>query len=163
MTHKINDATAVYTGGGIYIYYGQLEDGNYFRTWDDAECIEICDADTSVEEADYNEFYDEHRVETLIEDEFKVFWNKMIQWIIDNEPNGNYAVDELKERMEELKINIELTNEEILILSDGLLSLIHNMNEARRLVVDTKTRDCMEETNRKYRDLNGKICMMLKE
>lgn len=57
---KILSAEAVYTGGGIYIYYGKLSDGTYFRACDDWDWIEICDYDTSVEDADYEEFYEEH-------------------------------------------------------------------------------------------------------
>lgn len=98
MKREIKNATAIYTGGGIYIYYGQLLDGNYFRACDDLECIEICDSDTSVEDADYNEFYEEYSIETLTEEEYKVFWNEMLQWIIDNEPEGNYSVGELEDR-----------------------------------------------------------------
>ena len=39
---NINFATAQYTGGGIYIYYGQLENGYYFRADDCEDFIEIC-------------------------------------------------------------------------------------------------------------------------
>ena len=96
---KIKYATAQYTGGGIYIYYGQLEDGNYFRGCDDWECIEICDTDTSMDTADYYEFYEEHRVNTLIENQYETFWNEMLLWIIHNAPKGNYSVNELERKM----------------------------------------------------------------
>ena len=106
MTMEIKTATAEYTGGGIYVYYGQLQDGNYFRTCDDWETIEICDVDTGVEDADYIEFYEEHRVEILVGDKYKSFWNEMIRWIIQNQPDGNYATCEL-----ENKLNKELKEE----------------------------------------------------
>lgn len=96
---KIKYATAQYTGGGIYIYYGQLEDGSYFRGCDDWEWIEICDTDTSMDAADYYEFYEEHRVCTLNGKEYETFWNEMLLWIIHNAPKGNYSVDELESRM----------------------------------------------------------------
>lgn len=96
---KIKYATAQYTGGGIYIYYGQLEDGNYFRGCDDWEWIEICNTDTSMDAADYYEFYEKHRVCTLNDKEYETFWNEMLLWIIHNVPNGNYSVDELESRM----------------------------------------------------------------
>ena len=99
MKREIKNATAIYTGGGLYIFYGQLTDGNWFRAYDEWECIEICDADTSTEEADYNEFYEEHIIETLVNDEYKTFWNDMLLWIIHNAPEGNYSVDELEKRI----------------------------------------------------------------
>lgn len=99
MKREIKNATAIYTGGNIYIYYGQLLDGNWFRTCDDWEGIEICDSDTSVEEADYYEFYEEHTFESLEGDEYKTFWNEMLLWIIHNAPEGNYQVDDLERRM----------------------------------------------------------------
>ena len=99
MKKEIKNATAIYTGGGIYIYYGQLLDGNYFRACDDWDFIEICNSDTSVEEADYNEFYEEHSICTIAKEEYEVFWNKMLLWIIHNAPDGNYQADELENRM----------------------------------------------------------------
>ena len=51
--------------GGIYIYYGRLTDGNYFRACDGWDFIEICNEDTSVEEADYNEFYEKYSIGRL--------------------------------------------------------------------------------------------------
>lgn len=99
MKTQIKNATAIYTGGGVYIYYGQLTDGNWFRACDDWEGIEICDSDTSVEEADYNEFYEEHTLKILDGNEYKTFWNEMLLWIIHNIPEGNYQVDDLENRM----------------------------------------------------------------
>jgi len=99
MKREIKNATAIYTGGNIYIYYGQLLDGNWFRATDGEEFIEICDSDTSVEEADYYEFYEEHSIETLTDEEYKKFWNEMLLWIIHNAPEGNYQTDELERRM----------------------------------------------------------------
>lgn len=110
---KIKSATAIYTGGGIYIYYGELDNGTYlspdmketvekatyFRTSDTDECIEICDTDTSVDEADYIEFYEEHRVRTVIDNQYTFFFNKMLAWFIANKPEGNYSVEELNNRI----------------------------------------------------------------
>ena len=99
MKREIKNATAIYTGGNLYIYYGQLTDGNWFRAYDEWECIEICDSDTSVEEAYYNEFYEEHKFETLVNEEYETFWNEMLLWIIHNAPEGNYQADDLERRM----------------------------------------------------------------
>ena len=104
MKHQIKTASACYTGGGIYIYYGQLESGLYFRTADEYFGIDICDADTASEEADYLEFYEAHGVEEIPEssEDFKPFWNTMLQHIIDEKPRHgdgrNYAAYELERR-----------------------------------------------------------------
>lgn len=104
---NIKNATAQYTGGGIYIYYGQLENGYYFRAGDEEDFIEICDTDTSTDEADYNEFYEKHRVETLTSYPYITLWNKMLVWIIENEPRGNYSISELQRRLIELNPGIK--------------------------------------------------------
>jgi hypothetical protein len=95
----IKTATAIYTGGGIYIYYGQLKNGLYFRTCDDFEFISICDADTSAEDADYAEFYDAHEIWCIAEDAFKNTRDSILMWILDNEPEGNYSTTELEQRL----------------------------------------------------------------
>ena len=96
---NISSATAEYTGGGIYVYYGKLVDGNYFRACDDWEWIEICNADTSAEEADYQEFYDEHSIECLTGKEYEAFWNDMLRKILKEKPAGNYMESELEKRL----------------------------------------------------------------
>ncbi len=95
---NIKTATAIYTGGGIYIYYGQLTDDSYFRTCDDFDFISICDADTSSDDADYIEFYEVHEINTLINNNFKTAFNAILKWIINNRPSGNYSANELENR-----------------------------------------------------------------
>lgn len=95
----IKAATAQYTGGGIYIYYGKLENGLYFRGCDDWESIAICTEDTEKEEADYQEFYEAHLINELTGNDYKTFFNNMIDWIINNSPTGNYLKSELEERV----------------------------------------------------------------
>lgn len=50
------------------------------------------------------------------------------------------------------------SDEELKIMSDGILALIHNVNEAIRLTVDEKAKDALYEANKRYRELNSKIC-----
>ena len=101
---NIKSATACYTGGGIYIYYGQLESGLFFRAADGFDAIYICDSDTSAEEADYWEFYEAHTVaEITNENEYTAFWNAMISHILNRKPSygkwNNYDPDELQARI----------------------------------------------------------------
>ena len=49
------------------------------------------------------------------------------------------------------------SDEELKIMSDGILALIHNVNEAIRLNVDEKVKYALYEVNRRYRELNSKI------
>ena len=58
--------------------------------------------------------------------------------------------------------NQQFTDDELYILSDGLLSLIRNCNNAAKLVNTNRTLDAIDEELRTYRKLNEKVCKMLK-
>lgn len=104
--YKIKTATACYTGGGIYIYYGQLENGLYFRAGDEEEVIYICNANTSTEEADYLEFYEEHTIEELKGKTFITFFNLMIAHVLEGGATfdewSNYSKSELERRIKKI-------------------------------------------------------------
>ena len=101
--HTIKSATACYTGGGIYIFYGQLESGLFFRAWDECEAAYICDTDTSTEEAEYAEFYEQHAVQEITGEAFEIFWNQILSHIIGGGPAfdkwSNYLKSDLEERI----------------------------------------------------------------
>ncbi len=101
--HKIKTATACYTGGGIYIYYGQLESGLYFRTCDEWEAVYICDTNTGTEEAEYSEFYEQHTKEELTGKAFEAFWNQILSHVINGGPAfdkwSNYQKSDLEDRI----------------------------------------------------------------
>lgn len=102
--YKIKTATACYTGGDIYIYYGQLENGLYWRAADTWDIIWICDQDTGTEEASWYEFYEQHTIEEITSpSKFKAFWNAMLRHILEKKPTHdewcNYSDDELTSRM----------------------------------------------------------------
>ena len=103
MLYTIKTATACYTGGGIYIYYGQLENGLYFRTCDDFEAVYICDADTSAKAAEYSDFYEQHTQTELIGEEYKVFFNKMLSHVLNGgrvfDKWSNYQKSDLIDRI----------------------------------------------------------------
>lgn len=109
--YTIKTATAEYTGGNIYIYYGQLENGLYFRACDEWDFISICNADTSTDDAEYAEFYNEHEIDSVNGYQFEEFFNTMLLWVIHNKPDGNYNIDELEKRMiTHMNTNIEIEN-----------------------------------------------------
>ena len=64
--------------------------------------------------------------------------------------------------METNKTEIQFTDDELYMLSDGLLALIRNVNNASKLVCHSKTLDALETELEKYKELNTKICKMLK-
>lgn len=98
--YTIETANACYTGGGIYVYWGKLDGGLWFRACDGWDSLWICDADTDIEieETNWPEFYETHTVEDLVGDEFVAFWDEMLTNIICGGIRGNYCVSELKER-----------------------------------------------------------------
>lgn len=64
--------------------------------------------------------------------------------------NTENALDVLEDKI--------FSGEELNIMSDGILALIHNVNEAIRLTIDEKAKDALYDANRRYRELNSKIC-----
>ena len=67
--------------------------------------------------------------------------------------------------MEEIKMenNKQFTDDELYMLSDGILALIRSTNEALRLVCDSKSIEVLQESQKRYKDLNAKICGMLEQ
>lgn len=62
---KIKEAYAVYTGGNIWLFYGTLDNGNYFLT-DDYGATLILNADPSdLDESTFPEWQQEHLVTEL--------------------------------------------------------------------------------------------------
>lgn len=61
----------------------------------------------------------------------------------------------------ELKNEKQFTDDELYMLSDGVLALIRSTNEALKLVCDSKSIEVLQESQKKYKDLNAKICGML--
>lgn len=57
----------------------------------------------------------------------------------------------------------QFTDDELHILSNGILSLIDNINKALNLVCDSKSVEVLLASQEKYRELNTKICGMIKE
>ena len=85
---KIKEAYAVYTGGNIWIFYGQLEDGNYFLT-DDYGWTQILNADPSdFDESLYEDWQKEHLVRELDGNERVKFCNHLLDYIYDNPQNS---------------------------------------------------------------------------
>ena len=85
---EIKNVNAVYTGGNIWLFYGQLEDGNYFLT-DDFGATLILDTNPSnLDESTYQEWQDEHLVRELEGEEREQFCSEMLN-ILKSYPYGS--------------------------------------------------------------------------
>ena len=61
------------------------------------------------------------------------------------------------------KVNAEnFTDEELYIISDGMLNLIRDTNRALKMVYDEKSINALKEALERYQEINRKVCMMLK-
>ena len=82
---NITKASAVYTGGGIWLFHGELDDGTYFLT-DDNGCTQILDEDPSkdFDESLYLEWQQAHLVRDLDDETERVdFCNKLCDKMLD--------------------------------------------------------------------------------
>ena len=61
----------------------------------------------------------------------------------------------------ELENEKQFTDDELYMLSDGVLALIRNTNQALQLISDKGCIEALENLNKEYRELNTKICGML--
>jgi len=83
----IKEAYAVYTGGNIWLFYGQLENGNYFLT-DDNGWTQILNSNPSdFDESLYEEWQQEHLVRELFYEERIKFCNELLDWILAHPDN----------------------------------------------------------------------------
>ena len=94
---KIKEAFAVYTGGNIWLFYGSLENGNYFLT-DDNGATEILDEDPSdLDESLYYEWQQAHLVKELMHEERMEFCDKLLDYIFANpDHDGGMTEQEIK-------------------------------------------------------------------
>lgn len=94
---KITKANAVYTGGNIWLFYGELEDGNFFLT-DDNGCTEILDTDPSdLDESLYYEWQQEHLVKELDDESKRIdFCNNLCDKLIEDGDKGGMTDDEIE-------------------------------------------------------------------
>lgn len=100
MNYKIATANACYTGGGIYLLYGEFANCLFFMTSNDAESIAIYDADPyAADEADFLtwEWHEAHVVAEFGDDNETAqnVVNGALRWIGENRPDGNYIYSEL--------------------------------------------------------------------
>lgn len=97
---SISLAIAVYTGGGIYIYYGKIADQLYFLADDESDETILLDADPAedLDEAEMPNWQKAHTVGQV--DDLKA---SILAYIIENQPKGNYLISDMETKLNELK------------------------------------------------------------
>ena len=101
---KVKSAEASYTGGGWYVFLGELSDGTYFIAdypyWD----LRIVDEDPRPTfwgddydtDAGYEPWQSAHLIQDYGGDDTKSFFNDMLNWILKHSPDGNYNSGDIK-------------------------------------------------------------------
>ena len=71
---NIKEAFSIYTGGGIWLFYGSLEEGNYFFTDNDGFTL-ILNEDPSkdIDAVCYSEWQEDHTIRELFGKECQEF------------------------------------------------------------------------------------------
>ena len=120
---KVIRANATYTGGNIYQYTGQFDNGNFFQTWTDYEdYIQELDADP---EENWDDNDDEERQNGhMVTEHYGLGATEIIKeamkYIIDNKPRGNYSVGEVEDALNSLKQETELEGKRVrIVFEDG--------------------------------------------
>lgn len=111
--YSFKSVTPVYTGGGVYFFYGKCDEGNFIAD-DDKRFFSVTFLDLDVDTVNVDDLYDfefieDHEVELIdsIDNlrECKRFFLDMYRWIIKNRPNGsncNYNLHDMKDRFERI-------------------------------------------------------------
>ena len=97
---EIVRATAIYTGGGIYLYYAELSNGNWIHGDETGLAIFNSNPLTD-EESGYSEWQEEHYVADIPENEYQVVLNLIISIIEKGKTikeYDNFSLSELERR-----------------------------------------------------------------
>lgn len=111
---RFKEVEPCYTGGGIYLYYGALTDGTFFTANSPEFDFTIVDSDPRLTanednggmlDADYWEWIEEHAIRFVDYDseESRQVFDAMYDWILKNEPQGewcNYSLGDMEELKE---------------------------------------------------------------
>lgn len=101
---RIKRATAIYSGGGIYLYYAELKDGNWIMGDDDGLLIVNKSPFTSerdYEDSCYCEWQEKHLVKYINNEDLPAVRSEIIDTIFTGKTIGyedNYSMSELEVR-----------------------------------------------------------------
>ena len=105
----INKATAIYSGGNIYLYYAELEDGNWLIGNDDT--LMIVDEsplkdEKTFEESGYNEWQLKHMIKYVPDEDHGIVLIQLLETMLAGStiPEwDNYSILEMEHRLRRLK------------------------------------------------------------
>jgi len=94
---NIIKAHAVYTGGNIWLFYGELDNNTYFLT-DDNGCTQILNEDPSdFDESLYWEWQEQHLIRDLEDEAERIeFCNKLCDKLLDDGDRGGMFEEEIE-------------------------------------------------------------------
>lgn len=121
---KIINATADYTGGGCYLYTGDLGCGLYFMAatdWMDYVLILNADPNDDIELASTDEWQNEHRWAEMTGSDAERFLGEVFDFIIINAPDGNYCTGDIIEA----KSKLTTADKTFVNIHDGKVVTIH--------------------------------------
>ena len=123
---RVIEANATYTGGNIYQYTGQFDNGNFFQTWTDYEdYVQELSADP-YENWDDNsdeQWQNEHMVAEHYGSEATEILKAAMLYIIANTPVGNYSLGEIQDALDSLKQETELEGKRVrIVFEDGTVA-----------------------------------------
>lgn len=83
---KINNVVPVETFGGCHMYYGTVDNGNWFFVTDawDYGYITSSSPQNIMWDDDFEEEVNEIKVSELLDDDFYEFWEDMMDWLVNN-------------------------------------------------------------------------------
>lgn len=101
---NIKSVTPEYSGGGIYLFLGELNNGNFFIADTDCYTVRILNIDPRIGEEVFQVDYQEsHFVKDLDEPDNLLFFLQILKWTLDNFPKGNYTIAEIESHFEKVK------------------------------------------------------------
>lgn len=96
--YLFDNITPIYSGGGIYIYAGHVNN-TYFLADDDGLCYTSCNVVNMIEDGEYMSYITGYMNDV----NFKDFYRFMLKWIIEHKPQNkftNYAMADMITRLQ---------------------------------------------------------------
>ena len=123
---RVVRANATYTGGNIYQYTGQFDNGNFFQTWTDYEELQELDTDPEKNWDDNgdDQWQNEHTVSVYYGSEAVEILKEAMRYILKNRPLGNYSLSEVRAELNSLEEQLkELEGKRVrIVFEDGTVA-----------------------------------------
>ena len=101
---KFKNIEPCYSGGGIYIFFGNIDNKRFFIADTNCNDVRIVNKNPiDTEESLEIEWQEKHFIEDLEPDASKKFMKEITDWIIKNNPKGNYITSDIEEIGRRLK------------------------------------------------------------